>query len=125
MSETTKAFSLGVILSVTTGVLLTGMGEVYRILGFMTGETLVTHQLPRASRECSPELLRQHPQLTGVDASSVCGANWRQWLDAQEVQFGKALTVESMTSREPKYDTPVADLIEVVGDPTKVMVIDV
>jgi hypothetical protein len=68
---TTKKFHIRPILSVTTGLLLTkpkapddnGIGDLYELLNFMTGDSLFTHQLPRASTECGPWLLRWFPEL--------------------------------------------------------------
>src|SRR5688500_3274407 len=62
-------FPLGEVLSITTGRLVgrEAIGGVYRILDYMTGESLFTHQLPRAAEECRPALLAQHPQLKDVE----------------------------------------------------------
>lgn len=67
MSET-KDFHIGDILSVTTGRLVSPehIGGVYKILNWMTSENLMTHQLPRASRECEPFLKAQHPDLSEI-----------------------------------------------------------
>ena len=67
----TKTFDLRTILSVTTGRLLTkrrgdrdnGIGDLYELLGWMTGESPFTHQLPRFGEECTPWLLRWFPEL--------------------------------------------------------------
>ena len=61
----TKKFHLSDILSVTTGRLVSTrhMDGIYDILNFMTGDNLFTHQLPRASKECEPYLLKQFPEL--------------------------------------------------------------
>jgi hypothetical protein len=85
-----RQFHIGDILSITTGHLVSPrhIEGVYDILNFMTRDNLFTHQLPRASRECAPHLLRQHPMLDHVDASGVNADNWRAWLDAQIVKFG-------------------------------------
>ena len=50
MSES-KRFHISDILSITTGRLVATrhVEGIYDILGFMTGEELFTHQLPRAS----------------------------------------------------------------------------
>lgn len=121
-----RAFHIGDILSITTGKLLSPdhMGGIYDILNFMTGESCYTHQLGAASDECKPELLRQHPQLAEIDASKVTAENWRQWLDEVQEKYGEHLPVKPLAEREPKYDTPIADLIEKVGDPTKIHVLD-
>lgn len=70
----TKAFSVRTILSVTTGRLLTesagpddnGLGDMYRLLEWMTGESPFTHQLPRFGKECEPWLLGWFPELAAA-----------------------------------------------------------
>jgi hypothetical protein len=91
----TRNFHLGDILSITTKKLVSPrhIDGVYDILDFMTGDNLMTHQLPRAGEEMTPVLLRQHPQLRDVDASSVNGATWKDWMDAQIATFGETLPV--------------------------------
>ncbi len=69
--RTTKPFPARVLLTVTTGRLLTkpdsdggnGIGDLYKILGWMTDDQPFTHQLPRFSDECKPWLLRWFPEL--------------------------------------------------------------
>lgn len=48
----TKSFHIGDVLSAMTGTLVSPrhIGGVYDVLNWMTGESLMTHQLPRASR---------------------------------------------------------------------------
>jgi len=70
-----KPFPARVLLSVTTGRLLTeprgprdnGIGDLYLLLNHMTGDDLFTHQLPRVSEECKPWLLRWFPELAKAD----------------------------------------------------------
>ena len=71
MTDETKRFPLRTILSVTTGRLLTkprdehdnGIGDLYELLGWMTDDSPMTHQLPRFNDECKPWLLRWFPEL--------------------------------------------------------------
>ena len=71
MSDEPRMFPLRTILTVTTGLLLTnrrgpqdnGIGDLYEILDWMTGDAAHTHQLPRFADECRPEILKQHPVL--------------------------------------------------------------
>ena len=74
----TKPFPCRVVLSITTGRLLTkprdkdgrrdnGIRDIYEILGWMTGDDPFTHQLPRFADECKPWLLRWFPELAKVD----------------------------------------------------------
>jgi hypothetical protein len=54
-----RAFHLGDLLSVTTGILvsLDHIGGVYRVVDFVTGQQHMTHQLPRACGVVNPWLL--------------------------------------------------------------------
>lgn len=114
MSET-RTFTLGQVLSITTGYLLCPIGEVYEILNFLTADNLYTHQLPRASRECEPYLLATFPQLRNVDASGVTTDNWQEWLAVQVDLFGPTLTLEPMADGTHEYREPVAEAEEMVG----------
>ena len=110
----TKDFHLGDVLSVTTGNLLSpeGIGGVYKILNWMTGESMFTHQIPRIIGEARQVVLRQHPQLADVDASGVNGDNFRQWLGEQVARFGEVLPIEPMTADEHEYREPMSELAE-------------
>lgn len=70
-----RAFHLGDILSITTGYLVspTKMAGVHEILDYMTGDSLLTHQLGRAAEQCKPELLSQIPALAAESVEA--GAN--------------------------------------------------
>jgi hypothetical protein len=61
-----KLFHVSDVLMATTGRLVSSrhMVGVYEIYNFLTSDTLFTHQLPRAARECQPWLEAQFPQLT-------------------------------------------------------------
>lgn len=66
-----KHFTLRVILTVTTGRLLTqreskndnGIGDLYEILDYMTGDQSYTHTRGRFSKECKPYLESWYPEL--------------------------------------------------------------
>lgn len=100
------------------------MDGIYDILNFMTGDELFTHQLPRAMKQCAPELLQQHPQLSAV----VC--DWspqndetaiRNWLQQQTDKFGESLDVSPL--RQYEHRDPVDELCEMAGK-EKVIVVD-
>lgn len=63
----TKAFGIGAILSITGEAMMCDIGDIYDLLGWMTGESLMTHQLPRASRECEDFLREQFPDLAAIE----------------------------------------------------------
>jgi hypothetical protein len=72
----TKRFPLRVLLTSTTGRLLTksqgdhdnGISDLYDLLGWMTNDSPFTHQLPRFNDECKPWLLRWFPKLADADS---------------------------------------------------------
>jgi hypothetical protein len=121
-----RKFSLGCVLSVTTGRLLSpkGVDGLYEILNYMTGDNLFTHALPRASKEATPHILRQYPQLADVDASSVTRENWKQWLAEQVAKYGEELELTPIAEGEYTPRNPLEELTEMVGgDKSKVVVV--
>jgi hypothetical protein len=72
-----RSFPLRVILTVTTGRLLTegkeegdnGIGDLYDILGHMTGESPYTHTLGRFAEECKPFLYKWYPELSQAETA--------------------------------------------------------
>ena len=83
--EKTWMFHLGHILSITTDRLLSleGISGVYKIVDFMTGETHMTHQLPRAANACKPYLHRQFPWLKSIAVpTDISESNLQDFLSA-------------------------------------------
>ena len=122
-------FHIGTVLSVTHGAL---MGDpsaghpidgVYKILNFMTGDNLYTHQLPRVCRECGPVLLKQHPQLAEW-RNDVTPENYPQRLADAAKQFGEFLEVEPMPADEHERIDPVSELAEKVH-PDRIITVNV
>jgi hypothetical protein len=114
----TRTFDLGDILSIADRRLVSprGMAGIYDILNFMTGDNLFTHQVPRAIRECQPELLRQHPQLAAIDkgrkltAETVPG-----WLATQKRLFGNELPVAPLAQQVWTRIDPLLEAEAMVG----------
>lgn len=63
----TKPFGVAVILTAITDVLMCDFGDVHELLDWMTSDTLLTHQLPRASDECTPLLRATFPDLATLE----------------------------------------------------------
>ncbi len=78
MSEM-KEFPIRVLLTITTGRLLTasrasddnGIGDLYALLGWMTNDSPFIHQLHRFADECKPWLLRWYPELSHISTGSL------------------------------------------------------
>lgn len=135
----TKKFHLGEVLSVTTHHMVSprGLDGVYDILRFMTGEDIAQHQVPRAMLECQPYLLKQFPQLATpemdlavaelkemiktrnkeIDAKELVLG----WLAKQVAKYGEMFAVKSIPNGAHEYKDPVTELVEMRGDPEKVI----
>jgi hypothetical protein len=109
-----KDFALGDVLSITTDCLVSRdhIDGVYRILNYMTGDNLFTHQLPRAAGECKPALLAQHPQLADVEVPEEFGGKEHvySWLAEQEAIYGVTLPVEPLAAEDHTRIDPFSEL---------------
>lgn len=134
---TSKQYHIGDVLSITTQRLVAprGMEAIYDILNFMTGDSLHTHQLPRASRECAPWLLRRHPQLADCDTSALekltddTSKEARHsliegWLRMQVAKYGKMLSVEPIPADYHERKDPLQELIEMRGGDHETFVVE-
>ena len=139
----TKQFHLGDVLSITTGRLVSPrhIDGVYDILNFMTGDNLFTHQLPRASDECKPYLVEQFPQLTGAEMDSAIaelGDSLKtktdkagtekivaDWLAKQVAKYGEMFAVKPIPTDAHEVKDPIAEAVEMMGGPEKVIVVNV
>lgn len=124
----TKMFHLGDILTITTDIMVSpnGVGGVYEILDYMTGENLFTHQLPRAAGQCKPILLELYPGIAAVqvpDATNIPEGMqedfWKAWLAEQVLQFGEMLPVPKLVNHTVME--PIAELLEMKPDATIIL----
>lgn len=110
----TKRFHIGDILSVTTGRLVsrTHISGVYDILGWMTGEELMTHQLPRASDESEDFLRQQFPDLAAIEAPNGLDSEEKVlvWLASIEAQHGSYRDVEPLAALDHTHIDPILEL---------------
>lgn len=120
-----REFHLGDILSVTTGYLLspTHMSGVYEILNYMTGESLFTHQLPRAREACKGPLLAQHPQLAEIDLAHLAPAARQDHLTSLVECYGEHLPVAALFEGEYEPRDPFVELTELTDRPIMVTVL--
>ena len=110
----TKTFHIGDILSITDGHLVSPrhIDGVYDILNWMTGESLFTHQLPRASRECRPSLVEQFPDLAAVvypTGLTKPEQVW-EWLADVEAKYGATREVTPLAVEDHTSIDPIAEL---------------
>lgn len=114
MTET-REFHIGDIISVTDGHLVSPrhIDGIYDLLGWMTGESLFTHQLTRASRECEGELRRQHPDIAAIvfpDEVERTEAGILAWLAQQVAEHGETRQVAPLRAEDHTSIDPIAEL---------------
>jgi hypothetical protein len=111
-----KIFHIGAIVSVTTGIFACkdGIGELYKILDFLTQDTLFTHQLPRASDECRPWLKKWLPWLDEIN-TNITEENHKEWLVNIENKYGKYFALEPIPYNKHKKIDPIKELVSKVG----------
>ena len=117
---TPREFDLGDILSITDGALVSPrhIDGVYDILNFMTSDNLMTHQLPRAMRECQGPLLKQRPELVGVglpDDVEKTQEAIMEWLDGLKAVYGETLPVWPLEDGHEVRD-PLEELADMMGN---------
>jgi hypothetical protein len=113
----TRKFHIGDILSVTTSRLVSPshIGGVYSILNWMTGDNLMTHQLPRASDECAPSLREQFPDLAAIKVpEDLSGeADVRKWLARQVKAHGVTREVAPLAAGDHTHIDPITEIRQV------------
>lgn len=107
----TKSFPLAEVLSVTTGILVSDMGGIYRVLNHMTGDNLFTHQLGRAMGEAAPHILAQHPQLADVTVPAGLGPSTVDaFITEMAERFGPTVDLEPMPAEAHMHIDPLDEL---------------
>src|SRR5689334_15322950 len=88
-----QRFHLGDLLSVSTGKLLCpdGVDGLYRVLNFLTGDSLFTHQLPAAAETVRPSLVQQFPFLAHIQAPETFSDETavHDWVAQQAIAYGE------------------------------------
>lgn len=120
----TKSFHLGDVISITTGIMMSPrlIEGVYDILNFMTADSLYTHQLPRAARECKPYLLEQFPQLNAIVLDGVTPGTHLSLLESLCAEYGEYLMVASLPKDAHEFIDPMSELVEQVH-PSKIITV--
>lgn len=113
----TKTFHIGDILSVTTGKLISPrhIGGVYDILGWMSGEDLMTHQLSRVSRECEGPLREQFPDLAAIEVPGWVNSEetLTTWLAEVTATHGTTREVAPLADGDHTYIDPITEMHKV------------
>lgn len=118
-----KKFPTGDLVSVATGCVMppNGIGGVYQLLNHLTGDNLMTHQLPMAAEQMRPCLEGQFPWLVGLvppDVTGVADIDARKaalggWLAELSAAHGEQHEVVPPSSSVWGEHDPIEDLYKV------------
>ena len=107
----TRTFSLGQILSVTTGVMaVQKLAQVYEILDFMTADKLTTHQLPRAADEATPYIIEQLPWIAEIKPERIEGKRVFELIKPFTAKYGEFHELHPMHLEDHEDLSPAEDL---------------
>lgn len=132
-----ETFTLGQVLTVTTTRLVCDIDDLYKILSHITGDSIYTHQIPRALRFAGPLLIAAHPELAVASACLASLDRWvaadktekktecaMMWLTELRMMFPNIQREYEIESREDAWLSldPIKELIGMVGE-NKVMTV--
>ena len=104
-----QRFPIAAVISAYTGRVVCDIGDVYKVLDYMTGESLFSHQIPRAAERARPHLLAQVPALARVDVANLDAMISKVHDGADRAARQQAcaawLEVETSSARLPKTVT--------------------
>jgi len=110
-------FSTLTIVSILTGKQLGRIDDIYKILDFMTADSVFTHQIPRAMRTCRPDLQRQFPDLAQITPEQITKET-AAMISANLVEkFGPELEVAPLPPGVWQPKDPIEELLEMQINP--------
>lgn len=109
---------IGDLLSVITGIMLApgGFGDVHRLLDHLTGDTLFTHQLPRAFDFVKPIMAERYPALAAIDVPKDVGARFKEWLASTVATHGEFFDVDPIAGNQWERRDPISEAQAMFGD---------
>lgn len=124
----TKNISVEAALTISTGRMLCSFDELNTALDFLTGDTLFTHQLPRAFKPCSEWLKARFPELKFADLKLSCLDDYldrfsgtkdkavRMWVDELlAIGLRGSYDVQPLPDGVFQHEDPVAELARLLG----------
>ena len=102
------------VLSVTTGILMGDIGDVYGIVSFPIGRPAFTHELGHYAERAKRAILSVHPGLPTAATSQ----DWQDVKDLAEAHFGKTFELdESLRDCLIDGKGPLSTLVEMMDRP--------
>jgi len=89
-------FSTAVVATITTGILMCDIREVYKLLNHMSDQSVYTHQIPMFMRYYRPKLEALHPRLVPEVGFNVKETQYEHLLAYMVERVGPELEVPAM-----------------------------
>jgi hypothetical protein len=107
-----KTFTLGQVLTVTSGKMLCegGMKDLYEILNYLTGDEIYTHQIPSALDQCRPYVLSSYPFIETIDVSGINRANFIESISDMKMRHGNKFALDEIPHGEQRQRLIYDDL---------------
>ena len=106
-------FSTLTVATVISGKMLARIDEIYKILDYMTGDAIFTHQIPRAMKTCRPELQKQFPDLAAAIDPAAINEETAAAVSGEIVgKFGPELEVAPLPAGEWQPKDPIEELLD-------------
>lgn len=120
MTEQTRDFHIGVVLTITSGRMIAPnmMDDVYDICDFMSGDSNFTHQLVRVSNEIKDPLREQHPELAAVEVSPDLDT-WEKinaFFETLYPKFGETVPVAPLAPGVHQSMDPITEFLAMRPD---------
>lgn len=112
-------FHITDILSVTSGRIVSRdyVDGLYEIISFLMDKAVPPSRLEQAREICRSYLMRQMPELQGIDTQEVNPDTYDEWVEALENRFGAIHTLKPLP--EDLRELPIASDIGIHPAPQK------
>jgi len=93
-----KTFSLGAVLSLTTGILLCEFNEMHKLAAYLIDDPGLTngYGLLAVMEPCKEALLKQYPDLADIKVPKLDDDTYRAWVKEQGEKYGHELVVSQI-----------------------------
>lgn len=105
-----KTFKLGAVLTVSTGRLVSDVGDIYEVMGFVLGEPgIMTHELAFRAEEARELILEQCPDLSYVvypELELKTPDQIWEWVAKMELEYGSEIVLTGPQELDFEFEGP-------------------
>lgn len=116
-----QSFPIQDVLGVTSGILLGEFVDMVKVMEYVLGDGIWTHQIPAAAKAAKPAILEQHPWL--AEAGEILNPHVGDWpalesaLASIVAEFGMTTVVlEPAADAAWRRGNALTDAVDLFGD---------